>query len=94
IKIMEELSTDDLVRRNASHVTFLNIGTGEDQTIAEIALLIKAVTGFIGEIHWDNSKPDGTFKKLLDVSRLIAMGWLPSYSLQGGIAAVYGQYVV
>ena len=99
VKIMEELNIDDLVPRPSSlvphpssFVTFLNIGTGEDQTIAEIAAMIKAIVGFTGDILWDNSKPDGTLKKLLDVSQLKKLGWSPSYSLRDGISTVYLQY--
>jgi GDP-L-fucose synthase len=73
-------------------VTFLNIGTGLDQTIRELALLIKKVIGFNGEIDFDPSKADGTYKKLLDISRLNALGFRPSYSLEQGIEAVYKKY--
>ena len=54
---------------------FLNVGTGVDLTIRELAEAVAAATGFQGEIHWDASKPDGTPKKQFDVSRLEALGW-------------------
>ena len=89
-----ELNVEELVTRHASPVTaFLNIGTGEDQTIEEIAALIKSVVGFTGEIHWDSTKPDGTLKKLLDVSKLRALGVTAFLSLEEGISRVYNQYL-
>ena len=97
VKIMEELNIEDLVTRHASpvteSVTFLNIGTGLDQTIAELAMLIKNVIGFNGEISFDPSKSDGTHKKLLDVSRLKALGFKPEYTLEEGIKKVYQSYI-
>ena len=99
VKVLEELDAASLVTRHRSRITnstamtaFLNIGTGEDQTIADIAALVKSVVGFTGNIHWDHLKPDGTYKKLLDVSQLKALDWKPVYSLQGGIEEVYSQY--
>ncbi|MCX6267596.1 MAG: GDP-L-fucose synthase [Bacteroidetes bacterium] len=101
VKILEELNTEDLITRHASRVTrhaspitaFINIGTGEDQTIAEIASLVRSITGYTGDIRWDNSKPDGTLKKLLDVSMLKELNWSPHYSLHDGILSVYKQYI-
>ena len=92
VKIMEEINIEDLVRRYAANVTFLNIGTGEDQTIAEIAALVRSVVGFSGEIRWDSSKPDGTLKKLLDVSKLRSLGVTGFLSLEDGIRSVYSHY--
>ena len=63
----------------------LNIGTGEDLTIKELAELIAAQAGFTGEIQWDSTKPDGTPRKVLDVSRLKSLGWTPKIDLQSGI---------
>ena len=93
VKIMEELDIEDLVTRHASRVTFLNIGTGLDQTIHDLASLIKKVIGFQGEISFDPSKADGTYKKLLDVSRLEELGVTPKYTLEEGIGQVYIQYI-
>lgn len=69
-----------------SHV---NIGTGEDCTIRELAETIAKVTGFKGEIRFDPSKPDGTPRKLLDISRLNALGWEATISLEDGIRQTY-----
>jgi GDP-L-fucose synthase len=63
----------------------VNVGTGEDQTIAEIAEIVAAATGFTGSTQWDSSKPDGTPRKLLDVSTLRDSGWEPTISLRDGI---------
>ena len=63
----------------------LNIGTGVDLTIKELALRISKFSNFNGETKWDSSKPDGTPRKVLDVSRLKALGWEPKISLDHGI---------
>jgi len=70
----------------------VNIGCGEDQTIQQLATLTQQTVGFAGEVVWDSSKPDGTPKKQLDVSRLTAMGWSPSISLKDGLKSVYNHY--
>ena len=67
----------------------INIGCGEDLSILELAGLIASVIGFTGEITTDTSQPDGTPRKLMDVSRLKALGWKPQISLQQGIESVY-----
>ena len=67
----------------------VNIGVGEDVSILELAYIIKEVVGYRGDIVHDYSKPDGTFRKLLDVSKLRKMGWSPSISLKEGIKTVY-----
>jgi GDP-L-fucose synthase len=67
----------------------LNVGVGEDQTIKALAELIKEVVGFTGKINWDTSKPDGTPRKLLDVSRIEALGWKAQISLEDGIRNTY-----
>ncbi len=72
---------------------FVNIGTGKDQTIAEIASLVKRIVGFEGEIRFDPSKPDGTPRKLLDVGRLERLGWNASISLEEGIRGTVHEYV-
>ena len=69
----------------------INIGTGKDISIKELAELVKAITGFEGQIVFDASKPDGTPRKLMDVSKLTAKGWTASISLQEGIAQTYQQ---
>jgi GDP-L-fucose synthase len=65
----------------------LNIGTGEDLAIKELALLVAKLSGFRGEIFWDTSKPDGTPRKTLDVSRIKAIGFTPTVTLADGIAS-------
>lgn len=70
----------------------VNVGTGKDATIAEIAHLVADATGYSGETQWDTSKPDGTPQKLLDVSILREAGWSPRISLRDGIAATVEVY--
>ncbi len=70
----------------------VNIGVGEDITIKDLALLIKEIVGFEGELRFDSGKPDGAPRKLLDVSRLHALGWKAAISLQEGIFAAYRWY--
>ena len=68
---------------------FVNIGTGIDITIKDLAELIKNIVGFEGELIWDSSKPDGTPRKLMDVSKLTNLGWKYSINLEEGIQSVY-----
>jgi GDP-L-fucose synthase len=70
----------------------INIGCGHDVTIKELAELVRDVVGFAGDLVWDAAKPDGTPRKLLDVSRLEALGWRPSVDLAAGIRAAYEDY--
>ncbi|MCK6623202.1 MAG: GDP-L-fucose synthase [Calditrichaceae bacterium] len=70
----------------------VNIGVGEDITIKDLALLIKEIVGFEGELRFDSGKPDGAPRKLLDVSRLHALGWKAAISLREGISAAYRWY--
>ena len=72
---------------------FLNVGTGVDQTIRELAEAVAAAAGFQGEIHWDTSKPDGTPKKQLDVSRLAALGWRARIPLAEGLLETMADFV-
>jgi len=67
----------------------INIGCGEDVTIRELAELICDVVGFDGELVWDKTKPDGTSRKLLDITRICALGWRPRIPLREGIAQTY-----
>jgi len=67
----------------------VNIGVGEDISIKELAEMIKEISGYAGSIVWDTSKPDGTPRKLMDVSRLKNLGWQASISLTEGIKHVY-----
>ena len=70
----------------------LNIGTGEDLTIKELAELVAQLAGFSGEIAWDATKPDGTPRKVLDVSKAKSLGWAPQISLRDGIASTIAWY--
>ena len=70
----------------------LNIGTGSDLTIKELAGKVAAAAGFTGEIEWDTSKPDGTPQKVLDVSKIKAVGWEPTIRLKDGIASTITWY--
>jgi GDP-L-fucose synthase len=71
----------------------INVGCGEDISIRELAELISDVIGFTGELTWDTTKPDGTPRKLLDVTRLSNLGWQPTISLREGIARTYEWFV-
>lgn len=91
----EFLHVDDLadaccyLMQNYNEAGFVNIGTGEDITIGELALMIKEIAGYDGQIKHDTTKPDGTPRKLLDVSKLNSLGWKASISLREGISMVY-----
>ena len=81
------------VLKNYSGSQFINIGSGEDITIAEFAQMLAKIIGFRGKIVYDTSKPDGTPRKLLDISRLSAMGWKAKVSLQEGLAKAYTDFL-
>jgi GDP-L-fucose synthase len=83
VHLMKTYSTSDMV----------NIGTGEDVTIAEFARLVAAAVGYTGTISYDTSRPDGTPRKLLDVSRLAKLGWRARISLEEGIRLAYRAYL-
>ena len=72
---------------------FINIGTGEDIRIKDLALLIKGIVGFQGEIQHDHGKPDGTLRKLLDISRIRSLGWRPAVTLKEGVRLTYQSYL-
>jgi GDP-L-fucose synthase len=79
---------------NASDIgEFINIGSGREITIRELAELVAEVVGFRGQLVFDTSKPDGTPRKLLDVSRLQALGWKPKIEFREGIARAYADYL-
>ena len=87
----EFLYADDLagacvfLMQHYSEEQFINVGFGSDLSIRELAELIKRVVGFAGNIVWDASKPDGTPRKLMDSSRLFALGWRPQIDLETGV---------
>ena len=70
----------------------LNVGSGQDLSIKELAHTVAAAAGFTGQIQWDSSKPDGTPRKVLDVSRIKALGWKPTITLEEGIASTIAWY--
>jgi GDP-L-fucose synthase len=78
---------------NYSDMEHVNLGTGEDVTIIELAETIKDVIGFDGALTFDASKPDGTPRKLLDVSKIRALGWQHKNSLKDGLAQTYQWYL-
>ena len=71
----------------------LNVGCGEDLTIRDLAALVQRVVGYEGVVEWDASKPDGTPRKLMDVSRLRGLGWAPSVGLEDGLRRTYQWYL-
>jgi GDP-L-fucose synthase len=91
----EFLHVDDLAQaclflmENYNEDQFINVGSGVDISIKELADIIAEIVGFNGEIIWDTSKPDGTPKKLMDVSKLEKLGWKAQISLRQGIESVY-----
>jgi GDP-L-fucose synthase len=97
--LREFLHVDDLadaclfVMKNYNEKQFVNVGTGSDVTIRELAMMIKSMTGFAGELKWDSTKPDGTPKKLLDVQRLKKMGWSSKITLEEGLRSTIRDYM-
>jgi GDP-L-fucose synthase len=71
----------------------INVGVGEDVPIKDLAEIIQGIVDFKGEIVWDNTKPDGTRRKLLDVSRITALGWKAQINLEEGIRSTYTWYL-
>src|SRR5690606_29256596 len=96
----EFLHVDDLARA-CVHVMqmdkidfdWMNVGSGVDQTIGELAQLIAKIMGFNGEIIFDTSKPDGTPRKLLDISRIQSLGWKPEISLEDGLRMAIADFL-
>jgi GDP-L-fucose synthase len=95
----ELLHVDDLadaclfLMENYSGAGLINIGTGEDISIKDLALLIKEVVGYTGDLKFDSTKPDGTPRKLMDVSKINSLGWKHKIGLREGINKVYGEVV-
>lgn len=96
--LREFLHADDLadacffLMQQYNEAGFVNIGTGEDLSIADLAQLIKQIVGYEGRIEYDASKPDGTPRKLMDVSKLHSLGWKAKIGLEEGIRRVYNEY--
>ena len=97
--LREFLYADDLasacvfLMQAYSEEQFINVGSGREITIRELSELVKRIVGFAGEIVWDNSKPDGTPRKLMDSSRLFALGWKPKVELETGIRLAYEDFL-
>ena len=95
----EFLHADDLadacyfLMQHYNEPTLINIGTGEDLSIKELAELIKKITGFAGSLTWNTTKPDGTPRKLMDVTKLTNLGWKYKTGLEAGITQTYQEYV-
>ena len=96
--LREFLHTDDLATavvlasekyHDAKH---LNIGTGEDISIKDLAQLVADESGYKGAIFWDSSKPDGTYRKVLDVTRVKSLGWSPKITLRDGVSSTISWY--
>ncbi len=103
VYIMEKIDFKDVVENRIKELdektgkevrnTHINIGTGQDLSIKELALIVKDITSFKGDLIWDSSKPDGTKRKLLNVDKLHALGWKEKISLKEGITSVYEEYI-
>ena len=97
--LREFLHTDDLANactyllENYDDDAPINVGWGQDISIAELGVMISQIVGFEGQIQWDSSKPDGTPRKLLDTTKINSLGWEPSISLRDGIESTYRWYL-
>jgi GDP-L-fucose synthase len=97
--LREFLYSDDLARacvflmQEYSNEQFVNVGSGSDISIHELAQIVRRIVGYQGDIVWDTSKPDGTPRKLMDSSRLLAMGWKPEVDLESGIRQSYADFL-
>jgi len=97
--LREFLFADDLAEacyylmQNYDEAGFINIGTGKDIAIKDLAMLIKGIIGYQGELNFDSSKPDGTPRKLMDVSKLAAKGWKYTTELEDGIRLAYADFL-
>lgn len=95
----EFLHADDLAKALLTVLTmenppdWINAGYGSDITIREVAEMIARITGFEGELLWDSTKPDGTPRKLMDSSKLLATGWRPQYDLETGLRHAYEDFL-
>lgn len=92
--IMSNINFKDLIK-NIDEIknTHINIGTGKDISIKELALLIKDIVGFKGDLYFNNSKPDGTNQKLLNIDKISKLGWKAEINLRQGIELVYRNYI-
>jgi len=93
IHIMENVNFSDLIHSDEIRNTHINIGTGEEISIADLAILIAEIVGYKGAFHFDSSKPDGTMRKLTDVSKLHSLGFNHEVTLREGIERLYNWYL-
>jgi GDP-L-fucose synthase len=97
--LREFLYADDLARacvflmENYSQEQFINVGIGSDISIRQLAETVQRVVGYQGEVIWDTTKPDGMYRKLLDSSRLLALGWKPEVAFEAGLRAAYKDFL-
>jgi GDP-L-fucose synthase len=101
VYLMEKIDINDIINVNEQvkktqpstlNAHFLNIGTGKDISIKDLAYLIKDVIGYKGEFYFNTSKPDGTMRKVTDVSKLHSLGWKHKVELEEGIKKIYEWY--
>lgn len=94
VYIMENVDFSELIKKNHTEIrnTHINIGTGKEISIENLALLIKEKLGFNGTLEFNTSKPDGTMRKLTDVSKLHALGWHHKIEIEDGIEKIYNWY--
>ena len=100
--VMENIDFTDLVENRKKNIgtemakeirnTHINIGTGRDLTIKELAEKVKKIVGFEGQLLWDSKKPDGTKQKLLNVDKIHSLGWKENITLDSGISLIYNDY--
>ena len=96
VHVLLNVSFEDLKKRVGQtdvRNTHINVGTGKELTIAELDEKIRQTVGFNGEIHWDATKPDGTMRKLCDVTRLHDLGWHHKVELDEGVKRLYDWYL-
>ena len=99
LNIVPSLFADDLAEacfylmQNYDEEGLVNVGTGEDITIKDLAFLVKKITGYEGEVLFDSTKPDGTPRKLMDVSKLHSKGWHHKIELRDGIKLAYEDFL-
>jgi GDP-L-fucose synthase len=93
--LLENVDFKDVIKDKDKEIrnTHINIGSGVDISIKELALLVKSIVGFNGELYFNTDKPDGTMKKLTDVSKLNSLGWKYKMELEDGIKTMYSWYL-
>jgi GDP-L-fucose synthase len=99
VYLMEKINYDDLIRENSSSTreirnTHINIGTGKEISIHDLAYLIRNKVGFNGELVFNDSKPDGTMRKLTDPSKLHELGWKHQIEIGEGVERLFSWYLI